>query len=139
MRLTRREAMVLRYIYERMMVEPIVSVKQVAEFLGISPPSAFELLNRLTEVKGLLVRIERKGYRLSEMGASVARRVVIVHRVLEVVFHTVFGMDADCACEIASYIDHMIDLSYAKRALENLGYPAYCPHNKRIPVSEENA
>ena len=126
----------LRFIYDVTREKPLVSVKQVAEFLGISPPSAFELLNRLVEVKGLLVRIERKGYVLSEEGEDLAKRLVVVHRVLEVVFHEVFGMDADCACEAASYVDFIINLEHALNAMRSLGNPAVCPHNKRIPVGD---
>ena len=137
-KLTRRESMVLRFIYDKIKETPIISVKQVAEFLGIAAPTAFEILNKLVEPKGLLIRIERKGYILSEKGKDLARKLVVVHRVLEMVFYDIFGMDPDCACEIASYIDFIIGINYAMNAMKTMGYPALCPHNKEIPIGEEN-
>ncbi len=137
MNLTRKESMVLRFIYEVTKDIPLVTVKQVAEFLRISPPSAFELLNRLAEAKGLLLRIERKGYILTRSGRAVAQKLVAVHRILETVFCRIFGMDADCACEVASHVDFIIDIDHALRAMKMLGNPEVCPHNKRIPIGEE--
>jgi len=134
MKLTRREAMVLRFMFEMLREIPIVGVKQVAEFLGVSLPSAHELLSRLTREKGLLVRVERKGYMLSKRGKSIARKLVMAHRVLEVVFHVVFGMDADNACIMATYIDYLISQEHIINAFKHLGCPECCPHNKKIPV-----
>ncbi len=129
--------MVLRFIFEVTREIPLVGVKQVAEFLDISLPSAHELLSRLAKEKGLLIRVERKGYMLSEEGMSVARRLVIAHRILEVVFCDIFGMDADDACSMATYIDYLIDHEYIINAFKYLGCPDCCPHNKKIPIGGE--
>ena len=138
MKLTRRESMVLRFIFEALGKTPIVGVKQVAEFLGVSLPSAHELLSRLTKEKGLLMRVERKGYTLSKHGEAVARKIVAAHRVLEVVFHVVFGMDADNACNMATYVDYLISQEYVINAFKHLGCPECCPHNKRIPIGGDS-
>ena len=125
----------LRFIYEELKRAPIVGVKCVAEFLGVSSPSAHQILDRLAS-KNLLIRIRGKGYVLSERGRSTARRIVISHRVLEIVFCKLFGMSAECACELASYIDFLIESRYAERALRVMKHPPICPHNKAIPIGD---
>lgn len=130
--------MILRFMYEALQKSPIVGVKQVAEFLGVSSPSAYEILSKLTNEKKLLIRIEKKGYMLSETGRSVARRIVVVHRVLELILCNYFGLDIDCACRIASYIDFMIGREHAERAIKNANLPLICPHNKAIPIGDSD-
>jgi len=134
--LTRREAMVLRFIYDELKNKPIVGVKEVAEFLGVSLPTTFEVLNRLVEKKGLLRRIKRRGYILSEKGKVVAKKLIFTHRVVEYVFFRVFGMNTNSACMLATHIDYLIDISYAKEAFRFFNFPRRCPCNKEIPKLE---
>ncbi len=138
--LTRREAMVLRYIYGELKNKPIIGVKEVAKFLGVSSASTFEILNRLVNKK-LLRRIERRGYILTPCGAKIAEKLVFTHRVVEYVFFKVFGMSPSCACELATYIDYLIDLRSANEAFKFFDFPRRCPCNKEIPriqmVNEE--
>ncbi len=137
-KLTRRESMILRFMYDMLQYSPIIGVKQVADFLGVSSPSAYEILSRLTNEKKLLIRIEKKGYVLSKRGKIIAKQIVVVHRVLELFFCNYFGLDSDCACRIASHIDFMIDQDKAERALKTANLPLVCPHNKEIPIGDDD-
>lgn len=129
---TKREAIVLRYVYGQLKDKPIIGVNEVAEFLGISPASAFEIINRLVRKK-LLLRIKRRGYVLTEHGSNVAEKLVFVHRVLERVFSEILGMSPKCACELAAQIDYLVSVRNAKKAFEFFKYPTHCPCNKEIP------
>ena len=132
-KLTRKEAMVLRFVYVSLQSKPIVGVKDVADYLGVSLASSFEILNRLVQKKKLLKRIWRRGYVLTEKGRKTAEELLFTHRVVEVVLSRVFGMSPSCACEMATYIDYLLDISYANNAFKFFNYPEKCPCNKKIP------
>ncbi|MCR8433767.1 MAG: metal-dependent transcriptional regulator [Crenarchaeota archaeon] len=129
---TKREAAVLRFIYEQFKDKPIVGVSDVAKFLGISPASAFEIINRIVK-KELLTRIKRRGYVLTKSGLSEAEKLVFIHRVLEYVFFKVFGMSPENACKLAAQIDYLVEVHNANKAFESLECPTHCPCNKEIP------
>lgn len=131
--ITRREAVALRFIHEFLSEKPIVGVTEIARSMNITPTSAYEILSKLRD-KGLLRKIERKGFVLTEEGEKIAKAIVFSHRIVEIILYEFFGMSAECACEIASYIDYRIGIKYALNAYHKLKLPSKCPHNKELPI-----
>jgi DtxR family Mn-dependent transcriptional regulator len=100
---------------------------RVAEMLGVSRPSAGEMLKRL-EAEGLIVRGERKEALLTKKGRARAERVVRKHRIIERLLTDFMGYTAAEAHVHAdelgdTFTDDMVD-----RIAEKLGNPDRCPH-----------
>jgi DtxR family Mn-dependent transcriptional regulator len=100
---------------------------RVAEMLGVSRPSAGEMLKRL-EKDGLIERGEHKEALLTKKGRARAERVVRKHRIIERLLTDFMGYTAAEAHVHAdelgdTFTDDMVD-----RISEKLGNPDRCPH-----------
>jgi DtxR family transcriptional regulator, Mn-dependent transcriptional regulator len=100
---------------------------RVAEMLGVSRPSAGEMLKRL-EKEGLIERGEHKEALLTKKGRARAERVVRKHRIIERMLTDFMGYTAAEAHIHAdelgdTFTDDMVD-----RISEKLGHPERCPH-----------
>jgi DtxR family transcriptional regulator, Mn-dependent transcriptional regulator len=100
---------------------------RVAEMLGVSRPSAGEMLKRL-EKEGLIERGEHKEALLTKKGRARAERVVRKHRIIERLLTDFMGYTAAEAHVHAdelgdTFTDDMVD-----RISEKLGNPERCPH-----------
>ena len=125
--LSKAEAEYLVRIYE--MGEP-AGPKRVAESMGVSRPTAYEVMRKLVD-KGFLV--SQKGlYALTPMGISEAEKILRAHRVLETMFYRL-GVDLERACRMASRIQVEIDEDIVDGICSFLGNPKTCPHGKPIP------
>jgi DtxR family Mn-dependent transcriptional regulator len=107
---------------------------RVAEMLGVSRPSAGEMLKRL-EKEGLIERGEHKEALLTKKGRARAERVVRKHRIIERLLTDFMGYTAAEAHVHAdelgdTFTDDMVD-----RISEKLGHPDRCPHG--WPVDPE--
>jgi DtxR family Mn-dependent transcriptional regulator len=107
---------------------------RVAEMLGVSRPSAGEMLKRL-EKEGLIERGEHKEALLTKKGRARAERVVRKHRIIERLLTDFMGYTAAEAHVHAdelgdTFTDDMVD-----RISEKLGNPDRCPHG--WPVDPE--
>jgi DtxR family transcriptional regulator, Mn-dependent transcriptional regulator len=107
---------------------------RVAEMLGVSRPSAGEMLKRL-EKEGLIERGEHKEALLTKKGRARAERVVRKHRIIERLLTDFMGYTAAEAHVHAdelgdTFTDEMVD-----RISEKLGNPDRCPHG--WPVDPE--
>jgi DtxR family Mn-dependent transcriptional regulator len=105
---------------------PTLSAR-VAEMLGVSRPSAGEMLKRL-EKDGLIERGEHKEALLTKKGRARAERVVRKHRIIERLLTDFMGYTAAEAHVHAdelgdTFTDDMVD-----RISEKLGNPDRCPH-----------
>ncbi len=111
---------------------------RVADMLGVSRPSAGEMLKRL-EADGLVERGERKEVILTPAGRAAAERVIRKHRLIEC-FLTDFlgytGAEAHVhADELAdTFTDDMVE-----RIAERLGDPSRCPHGWPVDPAVEQA
>jgi DtxR family Mn-dependent transcriptional regulator len=100
---------------------------RVAEMLGVSRPSAGEMLKRL-EAEGLIERGKHKEALLTKKGRARAERVVRKHRIIERLLTDFMGYTAAEAHVHAdelgdTFTDDMVD-----RIAKKLGNPDRCPH-----------
>lgn len=108
---------------------------KLAEWLGVSPPSASEALRRL-ERDGL-VRVDgTHRVELTPTGRAVAADIVRRHRVLEVWLTDVLGLDWVSADREAHHLAAALSDEVLDRLQHSLGDPLTCPHGNVIPGAE---
>lgn len=107
---------------------------KLAEWLGVSPPSASEALRRL-ERDGLATIDATHRVRLTALGEQVASDIVRRHRVLEVWLTEVLGFDWVTADHEAHQLAAAISDTVLERLHHRLGDPTTCPHGNVIPGS----
>ncbi len=111
---------------------------RVAEMLGVSRPSAGEMLKRL-EAEGLIERGEQKEAILTGTGRARAELVVRKHRIIERMLTDFMGYTAAEAHVHAdalgdTFTDEMVD-----RISTRLGEPERCPHGWPVDTEAEQA
>lgn len=121
--------------------EAPVPAARVAEMLGVTPPTASEMMKRL-ESEGYIERRPRKGPVLTAKGRTEAERVVRNHRIIERFLTDFMGytpaeshVHADDMGD--AFTDEMVD-----RLSVQLGHPDRCPHGWPVDTAheqEENA
>lgn len=115
---------------------PVVGVTEIARKLGVSKSYAHSVLKSLAERK-LLEYFPRKGFKLSERGRRIAKRLIRTHRILEVLFVEKLGLTAEEACMLARKIDIFIPEDVIERIAQSLGDPKTCPCGKPVPRRSE--
>lgn len=109
-----------------------VRASRLAEWLGVSQPTASATLHRM--VRDELVQIsEMKVIHLTPFGREMAERVVRRHRIAERWLTDVLGLDWLEADEEAGRLEHALSDRVADRLFELLGRPETCPHGNPIP------
>jgi len=135
--LSEREARYLKIVYK---LEKegwrLVGVQQVAEIVGVSRATAYEVLIRLVEKK-LLVHFPKKGFALSEKGKCVVMRLIRVHRIIETMLVKLFNIPLEEACKCAAKLELVFPLETANKIFGAIGEPKCCPHGEPIPSLEE--
>ena len=129
---TERIEMYLKAVYTVADASPPVTISKVAEYMGVSPPSSYEMLKRL-ESQGLLSSGTEQGYRLTPDGLQAATRVVRRLRLAERLLTDVLRLDLPDVYEEACKMEHIISPRVEARLVEVLGDPATCPHGLPIP------
>lgn len=109
-----------------------LSVSLVSQKLGISPPSVFEMFQRLVE-EGYLTTSGRGNYTLTEKGKSFGEKIVRRHRLLERLLVDVLKMDWGIAHDEACRLEHGMSPEMEQCLMETLGNPKTCPHGNPIP------
>jgi len=113
--------------------EEILEALWMKEKEGEAPPLEMgeeerELLlhrGRVKEVRGEL--------KLTDMGNSVARKIVRCHRLAERLLADVLDSRGRLIHERACRLEHLIDPDLEEDICSLLGHPPVCPHNKLIP------
>jgi len=127
----------LREIYElEVSGVLIIGPKEIAERLNVTRATAYEYLMKLTS-KGFLHHLPRKGFRLSDRGRRVVKRLIRNHRILETLLVKFIGLDLEEACELASKIENSVSITVVEKIYQNVGSPDCCPHGKPIPKLNE--
>jgi DtxR family Mn-dependent transcriptional regulator len=111
---------------------------RVAEMLGVSRPSAGEMLKRL-EAEGLIERGEHKEAILTVAGRERAERVVRRHRLIERLLTDFMGYSPAESHEHADELGEAFTDEMIERIDERLGHPARCPHGWPIDTAAEQA
>ncbi|MBM3451373.1 MAG: metal-dependent transcriptional regulator [Armatimonadetes bacterium] len=126
-----RVEMYLKAVFAIQQAAGLPTVSKVAEFMGVSVPSASEMLKRL-EQQGL-VGSNDEGVHLTAEGRQVAIRVVRRLRLAERLLTDVLKLDLDLVYDEACKMEHVISPEVEARLDVVLGAPTHCPHGQPIP------
>lgn len=125
----------LKAIYELGGEEKEVSNKQIANSLEISPSSVSEMIKKLLE-EGYVEYELYKGIKLTNYGASEAKKVKRRHLLWEVFLFEKLGYSIDDIHEEAEILEHITSEKLEKALDKYLKYPKVCPHNTNIEREE---
>lgn len=128
---TERTEMYLKAVLTVQQWSPPATVSKVAEFMGVSAPSASEMLRRL-EQQGL-VRPADEGVDLTPAGQRKATTVVRRLRLAERLLADVLKLDLPKVYDEACKMEHVISDEVEERLAAILGHPGTCPHGLPIP------
>jgi len=126
-----RMEMYLKGVLTVVETAPPATVSKVAEFMGVSPPSASEMLRRL-EQRGF-VRGADDGFALTPSGLAKATKVVRRLRLAERLLTDVLKLDLPKVYDEACKMEHVISDEVEARLAAVLGHPRTCPHGLPIP------
>ena len=129
-RLTRRQVEALRSIGATGRSARGVPLKSTAEALGIRPPTALDLLDRLEELR--LIRRVRGKSQLTRQGSACLAEYLRHHRVVETMLSKA-GVPAEAVCDAAHEVDLFLSHRTIQRICEGEGHPRHCPHGEPIP------
>lgn len=107
---------------------------RVAERLNVSRPSVSEMIRRM-ESEGLITSASNK-IRLTDLGETLASRVVRRHRIAERFLTDVLGLSWSLAHHEACKWEHVITAEVELAMNNLLGTPTTCPHGNPIPGSK---
>ncbi len=114
----------------------LAKINEIAEALGISPPSAVEMLRKMEKL-GLVEYEARAGVRLSEEGRKKAEKIIRQHRLAELLLTEILGLELSREIhEKACKLEHHISEDVARAVCIKLNHPRKCPHGKYIPKGD---
>lgn len=105
-------------------------INEVAEGLGISPPSAVQMLQKMQR-DGLVKYEARSGVTLTTEGRDLAREIIRNHRLAELLLKDILGINVDE--EAVCGLEHHISGDIANAVCTRLNHPRKCPHGNDIP------
>ena len=124
--------MYLRTIFE-LEEEGVTPLRaRIAERLGQTGPTVSQTVARM-ERDGLLHVLGDRQLSLSEIGRTLATRVMRKHRLAECLLVGVIKLPWEEVHIEACRWEHVISESVERRLVELLGYPVRCPHGNVIP------
>ncbi|MEM0117856.1 MAG: iron dependent repressor, metal binding and dimerization domain protein [Conexivisphaerales archaeon] len=92
------------------------SQSDVAERLGVSPPSVSSMLRKLHE-RGYVSHVKYRGVALTDEGKKLAERMEKRHMILAEFFTTI-GVGKDIAMEDAEHIEHYLHKETVQKIAE---------------------
>jgi DtxR family Mn-dependent transcriptional regulator len=108
-----------------------VTTSKVAEAMGVSAPSASEMLKRLEHLG--YVESGADGVQLTGAGGNIATQVVRRLRLAERLLTDILRMDLERVYDEACKMEHVISPEVEARLDDVLKHPAACPHGHVIP------
>lgn len=112
-----------------------VTIKQLAEELRVSPPSASEMVRRL-RAAGLVAERDERGVTLTRQGELEGAALVRRHRLSERFLVDYLDMPWDAVHDEACKLEHVLSPEVEARLAEHLGHPRTCPHGHLIPDAD---
>jgi Mn-dependent DtxR family transcriptional regulator len=103
----------------------------LAQTLGVSLPSASEMLKRLSR-ESYLTRERDGSVLLSSHGRALAHKILRRHRLIERLLTDVLGMPWHQVHAEAHRIEHAVSSTVEEHLLKSLAFPEYCPHGHPI-------
>ena len=110
--------------------ERLAHLTWVADHLGISAPSAVEMLRKL-EKEGLVIYKARQGIELTDKGRKIGKRIIRAHRLIEVLMKE--ALKTDIREETVCGMEHHMDEEFMDALCTLLSHPRKCPHGSTIP------
>src|SRR5206468_12903199 len=115
--------------------EAVVLPVDIAEHLGVRPPSVTGMLKRLADAHWISYEPHR-GAQLTPRGITEARRVIRRHRLVELFLTRVLGLDWSEVDAEAEALEHAISPRLEQAIAAHLGEPLEDPHGHPIPTRE---
>ena len=122
----------LKLIYEIGQAGEKSSNKQIAQGMGVSAPSASEMIKKLL-AQDLIDKDDQLGFCLTKKGLGLVSELYRKHRLIEIfllqeLHYTIEEVHAE-----AEVLEHTVSTLFIDRLEESLGFPSFCPHGGTIP------
>ncbi len=98
----------------------------------ITRQRAHAILSKLME-KGILSKLERKGFTLTDHGKKVLKELEHRFKILETYCFDELKMDLKTAEKEAFNLLLYVSYNFVERLCDKMGKPVACPHNFEIP------
>ncbi len=115
-----------------------VAISKIADSLGVSVPSANEMIRKL-DSRGFLVYEPYRGVLLSETGSRLADQVLRTRRLWATFLAEHLGFSPADADDQACHLEHATSTEAANRLSAFLGNPEVGPLGRRIPKADSSA
>ncbi|MCP8313140.1 MAG: metal-dependent transcriptional regulator [archaeon] len=112
-----------------------LSTGKLAKIFDVKAPSVIDTLKKL-EAYGLIRRAPWKRIGLTKKGDYLALNIIHNHRILEVYFKKVLGLDDGTSCREASKMDYLVGMRLINKICKALNYPETCIHGKALVHKE---
>lgn len=125
----------LKAIYSLMAEGTDVNNSALANYLGVSPASATNMVKKLAELE--LVEYEPyQSITLTEAGRRVALEVLRHHRLLELYLHQKLNLPWDVVHAEAEKLEHVLSETLEDAIAAALDHPTIDPHGDPIPTKD---
>ena len=124
----------LKSIYHLTSQGGFATTSDIAEMLGVAPPSVSGMVKRLSET-GLIEHVPYRGVQLTHQGRRAALQMIRRHRILEVYLTQQLGYDWGDVHAEAERLEHAVSDTLIDRMAGALGEPRYDPHGAPIPTA----
>ena len=121
----------LKSIEELTLYSGYATLSEISKLLGTKRQSVYDEIGILVN-RGLVVRIGRGEYALSNSGRREANRFLRKHRVAEILLWKALKLPWDALDEESMGIEHGITETIIARVCEMYGC-AFCPHGNPVP------
>ena len=122
----------VKEIYKLRLEGKRATTSEIAERLGVRPPSVTAMVKRLSAL-GLAEHAPYRGVELTPAGKRVALEVIRHHRLLELYLAQALGLSLDEVHSEAERLEHALSEELEARIDRSLGYPTHDPHGDPIP------
>ena len=122
----------LKAIYKIQTTTGKVSTSALAERMGVTAPSATNMIERLADL-GLLRHDRYRGAELTDAGARTALEVIRHHRLWEQFLAEALRVPLDRVHDEAERLEHTLSDDLEERMDDALGHPNFDPHGDPIP------
>ncbi len=112
-----------------------VGVSELAQALGVTPPSVSGMIQRL-EADGFVDHLPRHGVVLTQAGEAAARNIHRRHRLLETFLVQALGLDWADVHEEAEALEHHLSERVVRAIDRYLDHPITDPHGHPIPAAD---
>ena len=133
MKFSEYEQMYLKRIFEVHNETPdaIVKTTQLAQIMDVSPASATEMVQKLSD-RGMVTHVPYRGFRLTPEGFQFAARIKRIEGLLQILLTDIIGFSGDFL-EVASKMEHAVGEDLEAELDKFLGYPEHTYDGAKIP------